>query len=103
MLVLMKILYVYVFKCSIFFSFLHDTSDRRDGSAYSYISLPNTDPFYLMRYTSSCQRVHGMSVREEIIEMDDEDTLNSDTLSGSHPMESGSGNHRLYYCYYAPY
>nr|XP_011455971.2 uncharacterized protein LOC105348311 [Crassostrea gigas] len=76
---------------------------RSDGSSKSYISLPHTDPFYLMRYTSSCQRVSGMSVREEVIEMDDEDTLNSDSVSGSHPMESGSGNHRLYYCYYTPY
>lgn len=75
---------------------------RSDGSAYSYISLPTTDPFYLMRYTSSiCQRVSGMSVTEEIIETDDEDSVNTNSVSGSHPKVTGSRNHRLYYCYYS--
>lgn len=63
---------------------------RNDGSAYSYISLPTTDPFYLMRYTSSCQRVSGMTVREEVIETDDEDTANGNSVSGSHPMVTGT-------------
>nr|XP_034306860.1 uncharacterized protein LOC105323535 [Crassostrea gigas] len=75
---------------------------RSDGSASSYISLPTTDPFYLMRYTSSiCQRVSGMTVREEIITTDDEDTSNNNSVSGSHPKVTGTSNHRLYYCYYS--
>ena len=56
-----------------------------------------------MRYTSSCQWVSGMRVTEEVIETDDEDSANANSVSGSHPMVTGSGNHRLYYCYYAPY
>lgn len=76
---------------------------RNDGSAYSYISLPTTDPFYLMRYTSSCQRVSGMTVREEVIETDDEDTANGNSVSGCHPMVTGTRNYRLYYCYYSLY
>uniref|UniRef100_A0A8W8LM16 Apextrin C-terminal domain-containing protein n=1 Tax=Magallana gigas TaxID=29159 RepID=A0A8W8LM16_MAGGI len=63
--------------------------------------LPRIDPFYMMRYTSSiCQRVSGMSVTEEIIETDDEDTANNNSVSGSHPKVTGTSNHRLYYCYY---
>nr|XP_022300141.1 uncharacterized protein LOC111108499 isoform X2 [Crassostrea virginica] len=76
---------------------------RNDGSYYSSISLPTDKPFYLLRYTSSCQWVSGMSVSEEIIKTDDEDTANANSVSGSHPMDTGSGNHRLHYCYYAPY
>nr|XP_022302103.1 uncharacterized protein LOC111110061 [Crassostrea virginica] len=76
---------------------------RNDGSSYSSITLPTDTPFYLMRYTSSCQTVRGMSVTEEGIETDDEDMANTDSVSGSHPRVSGSGNNRLYYCYYAPH
>mmetsp|Transcript_42527 Transcript_42527/g.68433 ORF Transcript_42527/g.68433 Transcript_42527/m.68433 type:complete len:226 (+) Transcript_42527:58-735(+) len=76
---------------------------RNDGSYYSSISLPTATPFYLMRYTSSCQWVSGMRVTEEVIETDDEDSANANSVSGSHPKVTGSGNHRLYYCYYAPY
>lgn len=44
-----------------------------------------------------------MFVREEVIEMDDEDMLNFDLLFGSYLMEFGSGNYCFYYCYYIFY
>ena len=73
---------------------------RSDGSASTAIYLPTTTPFYLLRYTAPCQQVRGMLVREEIVKTDDEDSDNSNEVIGSHPLDDGGRNHRLFYCYY---
>ncbi|XP_035696814.1 deleted in malignant brain tumors 1 protein-like [Branchiostoma floridae] len=74
---------------------------RNDGSANTYISLPNRSPFYLFRYRQGCQKVTGMHVREEYFYWDDEDDDNANRLQGAHPYDDGGGsNHRLHYCYY---
>ncbi|XP_048743790.2 uncharacterized protein LOC125657178 isoform X1 [Ostrea edulis] len=75
---------------------------RNDGSYSTRIRLPKTKPFYLLRYTSYCQRVEGMYFREETVYTDDEDDNNINSVSGSHPFGpvSGGRNHKLYYCYY---
>ncbi|XP_061179439.1 uncharacterized protein LOC133188066 [Saccostrea echinata] len=75
---------------------------RKDGSYTREIELPTTKPFYLMRFTSPCQLVKGMYVREEHVHFDDEDHNNKNSVSGSHPYGAGGGNHDLYYCYYSP-
>ncbi|CAC5419765.1 unnamed protein product [Mytilus coruscus] len=73
---------------------------RSDGSVYSRIRLPTSEPFYLYQYTSSiCQRVRGMSVREEFVKTDDEDSHNNSADSGSHPKKTDTT--RVHYCYYS--
>ncbi|XP_056001796.1 uncharacterized protein LOC130048770 [Ostrea edulis] len=75
---------------------------RSDGSYSTAIPLPTFTPFYLLRYTSFCQQVKGMHVREEIVYTDDEDDNNSNNVHGSHlhgPV-NGQPNHSIYYCYY---
>lgn len=66
------------------------------------IDLPKSKPFYLLRYTSPCQRVKGMSVQEHAVKTDDEDNNNKNFQGGSHPKKTG-GNTKLYYCYYQKY
>ena len=74
---------------------------RSDGAATTPIALPNRKPFYLFRYTSSCQAVKDLRVTEEVFTWDDEDDNNRDSKSGDHPYDDGgSRNHRLHYCYY---
>ncbi|XP_063442712.1 uncharacterized protein LOC134723013 [Mytilus trossulus] len=74
---------------------------RSDGFYRTEIILPKSKPFYLLRYTSSpCQQVQGMVVREEMVQFDDENRRNRNSLSESHPFNDGGRNNRLYYCYY---
>ncbi|XP_076113191.1 uncharacterized protein LOC143080917 [Mytilus galloprovincialis] len=72
---------------------------KSDGSPYSYINLPTSKPFYLYKYTSTCQRVRGMTVREESIKMDDEDNQNNSSDGGTHPKKTDTTE--VYYCYYS--
>ncbi|XP_063447316.1 uncharacterized protein LOC134726843 [Mytilus trossulus] len=83
----------------------HDTDIyyccRSDGPIADKVFLPIDKPFYLMRYTSGCQKVYGMVVREEYFQFDDENTNNRDSCSGAHPYDTGCNNdHMLYFCYY---
>ncbi|CAG2230279.1 unnamed protein product [Mytilus edulis] len=71
---------------------------RSDGSSYNYITLPTSKPFYLYKYTSTCQRVRGMTVRQESITMDDENERNASSEGGCHPRKSGST--KVDFCYY---
>ncbi|XP_052681062.1 uncharacterized protein LOC128161727 [Crassostrea angulata] len=73
---------------------------RNDGYYFNAIELPTSHPFYLLRYTSYCQRVKGMHVREEIVRFDDEDLANRNSISGSTPKGAGGHDHFLMYCYY---
>merc|ERR1711976_184078 len=77
---------------------------REDGSAARGIKLPISRAFYLLRYKGeTCQKVAEMNVKEEVVQWDDEDTGNSNSKSGAHPMDSGNSvNHRLHYCLYTP-
>ncbi|XP_052059669.1 uncharacterized protein LOC127700292 [Mytilus californianus] len=73
---------------------------RSDGSVYSRIRLPTSEPFYLYQYTSSiCQRVRGMSVRKEFVKTDDEDSHNNSADSGRHPKKTDTT--RVHFCYYS--
>lgn len=77
--------------------------DREDGSYTTNILLPTSQPFYLLRFTSPCQMVKGMYVREEDVHFDDEDHNNKNSASGKHPMGTGNvRNQNLMYCYYTP-
>lgn len=74
---------------------------RSDGFSKRKILLPIDRPFYLMRYTSTCQEVFGMSVKEEIFSVDTENLFNKDKCSGAHPYDPNCNrNHELHYCYY---
>nr|AKQ70860.1 nacre apextrin-like protein 1 [Mytilus galloprovincialis] len=72
---------------------------RSDRSAYSYIDLPAREPFYLYKYTSTCQRVRGMNVTEESVKMDDEDSMNNSSDDGCHPKKTDTTV--VHYCYYS--
>ncbi|CAG2214853.1 unnamed protein product [Mytilus edulis] len=73
---------------------------RSDGPSYSSIVLPTSKPFYLYHYTSTvCQRVRGMSAREEFVKTDDEDTHNNSADGGNHPKKTDTT--RIHYCYYS--
>ncbi|CAG2214856.1 unnamed protein product [Mytilus edulis] len=74
---------------------------RSDGPSYKSIVLPTSKPFYLYHYTSTlCQRVRGMSAREEFVKTDDEDIHNNTSYDGgSHPKKTERT--RIYYCYYS--
>lgn len=75
---------------------------RDDGQYNTPIALPNSRPFYLLRFTSPCQMVKGMYVREESVDFDDEDHNNKNSATGKHPLGTGGGrNQRLMYCYYS--
>lgn len=75
---------------------------RDDGQYNTSIALPNSRPFYLLRFTSPCQMIKGMYVREESVDFDDEDHNNENYASGKHPLGTGGGrNQRLMYCYYS--
>ena len=55
----------------------------------------------LLRYSSQCQSVYGMTVTDVYIRWDDDDLLNSSTVGGMHPWdEGGSKDHLLHFCYY---
>ncbi|XP_062589288.1 uncharacterized protein LOC134250940 [Saccostrea cucullata] len=75
---------------------------RNDEYYWKAIVLPTDTPFYLMRFTSQCQKVRGMNVREEHVHFDDEDYNNRNSVYGSYPFGAGGEDHDLYYCYYAP-
>lgn len=76
---------------------------RGDGSYTKMILLPTSQPFYLLRFSSPCQLVKGMYVREENVHFDDEDSNNKNSASGKHPMGTGNvRNQNLMYCYYSP-
>ncbi|XP_052089245.1 uncharacterized protein LOC127725986, partial [Mytilus californianus] len=71
---------------------------RNDGNYQTAILLPVDSPFYLLKYTSPCQEVFGMTVSEEFYKMDTEDHDNTDSSSGAHPYISSYPIQ--YFCYY---
>ena len=77
--------------------------NREDGRYNTKVQLPTSQPFYLLRFTSPCQMVEGMYVREENVQFDDEDHNNKNSISGKVPMGANGGrNQHLLYCYYTP-
>ncbi|WAR03068.1 hypothetical protein MAR_009626 [Mya arenaria] len=67
--------------------------------------LPTDWPFILMRMSTACQTVYGMSVTEVFVGWDDEDGDNRSNRGGLHPYDGSSSgavatNHLLYFCYY---
>ncbi|CAC5400413.1 unnamed protein product [Mytilus coruscus] len=75
---------------------------RSDGPSNIAIELPTSKPFYLVRKSSACQQVKGMTVLNEYIRTDDEDDKgNENSWAGSYPSLEGGRNILIHYCYYA--
>ncbi|GFS00619.1 apextrin [Elysia marginata] len=67
------------------------------------MQLPTHSPFFLYRYGGVCQAVQGMSVSEEYVRIDTDNTSpNRNSLYGRHPDidQPGSSAVKLNLCYY---
>ncbi|KAK3781125.1 hypothetical protein RRG08_037582 [Elysia crispata] len=74
---------------------------QNSGSASDSIQLPTGSAFLLYRFGGECQSVQGMSVSEEFIQINSEDSSNYDLVSGSHPDVNRPGSViKFYLCYY---
>lgn len=87
---------------------------RDDGSAENLIELPTDAPFYLLRYGKSCQKVEGMSEKEQYFHFNEDvppvmPWTKEDNIDGMpkykqpHPKVDKSGFEKgiaLFYCYY---
>ncbi|XP_033742436.1 uncharacterized protein LOC117328927 [Pecten maximus] len=74
---------------------------RNNGLSSVPIQLPTANPFYLFRFVGDCQEVIGMTVREEYIQFDTEDTDNFDELHGSHALVFLENAYlEMRFCYY---
>ena len=85
------------------------SSNRNDNLPTKEIYLPPEKPFYLLRHTRGCQRVHQMILREEVVQWDEAFDYfffgydSDERIGGSHPLDDGDAkNHRLHFCYYYP-
>ena len=67
------------------------------------VSLPTDRPFYLYRYGGTCQKVQGMQVRPEYIDIRTEDRINGDDGHGLHAdvVISAGEPTRIELCYYS--
>lgn len=73
---------------------------RNDGSDVNKITLPIGNPFYLLRYTGTCQKVGSMSVSEETITWACE-TGGVKKFATVKPYEDGGAEYiRLHFCCY---
>ena len=74
---------------------------QNSGSASNSIQLPTGSAFLLYRFGGECQSVQGMSVSEEFIQINSEDSGNVDSVSGSHPDVDRPGSViKFHLCYY---
>ncbi|KAH9512793.1 hypothetical protein Btru_038201 [Bulinus truncatus] len=75
-----------------------------DGPATRKILLPHRTAFYLLRFGGTCQSVYGMTVSEEYITFDTEDTFNqnNDQHSPPYPDDGSLDNITFRLCYYQP-
>ncbi|GFS23912.1 apextrin-like protein 1 [Elysia marginata] len=75
---------------------------QTSASASTPIQLPTHSPFFLYRKGGVCQAVQGMSVSEEYVQINTEDSSNDDSFSGSYPdvTRPGSSVIKLNMCYY---
>ncbi|RUS84734.1 hypothetical protein EGW08_007521 [Elysia chlorotica] len=73
-----------------------------NSSATGPIRLPTESPFLLYRYGDVCQDVRGMSVSEEFIRINTDDSGLVDDLYGVYPDldRVGSSGIKFYLCYY---
>ena len=75
---------------------------RNDSSIDVSIALPTATPFILLRESADgCQQVKDMSVSEEWVLTDDENTLNRNELNGHHPYVEGTTDFKIFFCYYS--
>ena len=74
---------------------------RTDGDKLEPVTLPVSNPFYLLAYnTSECQQVNGAIATKEFIRYDTEDGAhNRDQVNGAYPCAEGM-NLTITYCYY---
>ena len=71
------------------------------GSPFKRVSLPVTEPFYLLAFQStSCQEVQGAVFSLEYIVFDTENTNNHDATMYPFPHAANSAEPMIYYCYY---
>ncbi|GFR81418.1 apextrin-like protein 1 [Elysia marginata] len=75
---------------------------QSSGSVATPIQLPTHSPFLLYRKGGACQAVQGMSVSEEYVQINTEDSLNTDTFHESLPDidKPGSSVIKFNLCYY---
>ncbi|XP_065836576.1 uncharacterized protein [Oscarella lobularis] len=77
---------------------------RNDGLTSTPMYLPTETPFILMPTSPACQQVVGMTVEQEWIVWDDENTDNDDYNSPTQPRPYDSWptryEHQLHFCYY---
>ncbi len=78
---------------------------RDDGYESFPLYLPTSDPFILfMKTPNTCQKVEGMSVRQEWFHWDGENDIPigpKEYFQGSVPFHDGwENNHRIHFCYY---
>lgn len=74
---------------------------RTDGDKLEPVTLPVSNPFYLLAYnTSECQQVNGAIATKEFIHYFTEDgDHNRDQMNGAYPYVKGK-NLTITYCYY---
>ena len=53
-----------------------------DGHYNDEVQLATSRPIYLLRFTSPCEIVQGIYVKEENVKFDDEDHNNKNSVSG---------------------
>ena len=73
---------------------------RSDGSTSTPIFLPTNRPFILYRFGPTCQRVAGMSIHQDYIYTDHDDTNYINPCTGSHPALPCGQVIRINFCYY---
>ncbi|GFS22309.1 MACPF domain-containing protein 2 [Elysia marginata] len=75
---------------------------QSSGSAATPIQLPTHSPFLLYRKGGACQAVRGMSVSQEYVQINTEDSDNRDTFHRSLPDidKPGSSVIKFNLCYY---
>ena len=73
---------------------------KTTGSYYKPIELPTDKPFYLIAFTSYCQRVLNTVHTMELIVYDTEDDNNHDKTIFPYPYGADMREPHIYYCYY---
>ena len=74
---------------------------QNSDSASDSIQLPTGSAFLLYRFGGECQSVQEMSVSEEFVQINTEDSSNYDLVSGSHPDVDRPGSViKFHLCYY---
>ncbi|XP_071095969.1 uncharacterized protein [Haliotis cracherodii] len=76
---------------------------RDDALPTNPMYLPTEKPFFLFLYNRECQKVQGMTLTQEYLIYDTEDTSTRDHYGGAHPGIFHTGRKPgVHFCYYSP-